>query len=220
MSFTLANLKSAVQAHGYGTDTTGDQTTFAQIALRRLYGQRRWRFLRKTDSTLTIAVAGSTVSLAAITDRQTGKLEAVRLVPAVAGDTLTLEELPWEELRELDAADSDTGFPRYYARTDANTIQVWPRSDATYTVQIDYISLPTVPSADGDTVVWPDEYQDVLVWAIIRALAFRQRDWFSAPSADAEYAQRLDEMIQAQSLNGSNSPARMGHWDGWDRVAR
>lgn len=221
MSFTLANLKSAVQAHGYGTDTTSQQTTFAQSALRRLYGMRRWRFLRKTDSSLTIATAASTVSLASITDRQTGKLEAVRLVPSIpGGDVLTLEELPWEELRELDAGDSATGFPRYYARQDANTIQVWPRSDANYTVQIDYISLPTVPAADGDTIVWPDEYQDVLVWAIIRALAYRQRDWFSTPSADAEYAQRLDEMVQAQSLNGSNSPARMGHWDGWDRVAR
>lgn len=220
MSFTLANLKSAVQAHGYGADTTAQQTTFAQTALRRLYGQRRWRFLRKTNSTLTIAASASTVSLATITDRQTGKLEAVRLLPVVAGDTLTLEELPWEELRELDAADITTGRPQYYARQDDSTIQVWPRSDAAYTVQVDYISLPTLPAADGDTITWPDEYQDVLVWAIIRALAYRQRDWFSTPSADAEYAQRLDEMVQAQSLNGSNSPARMSHWDGWDRVAR
>lgn len=219
MAFTLANLKTAVQSHGYGTDTTAQQTEFARGALRRLYGMRRWRFLHKTNSTVTIAAGASTASLAAITDRQAGKIEGVRLAPAT-GDVLELEEVPWEELRKLDAADQTTGYPLYYARFDNDTLQFWPRANQSYTVALDYISLPALPSADGDTVVWPDEHQDVLVWAIVRALGFRQRDWFSVPTADGEYQQRLDEMEQAEALNGSQSPARMGHWGGWDRVSR
>lgn len=219
MSFTLANLKTAVQAHGYGADTTTQQTEFARGALRRLYGRRRWRFLRKTNSTVTIALGASTCSLATITDRQAGKLEGVRLVPAT-GDTLELDELGWEDLRVLDARDQGNDEPLYYARQDNDTLQFWPRADKPYTVAIDYFSLPALPVSDTDTVVWPDEHQDVLVWAIVRALAFRQRDWFSTPTADSEYVQRLDEMEQAETLNSAQSPSRMGHWEGWDRVAR
>jgi hypothetical protein len=219
VSFTLANVKTSLQARGYGTDTTAQQTEFAKTILRRIYGERRWRFLHKINSTVVIATSASTASLAAITDRQGGKLEGVRLVPTT-GDTLELEDLPWEELRALDAADTTNAAPLYYARQDNDTIQFWPRADKGYTVAVDYISLPTLPNADGDTIVFPDEHQDVIVDGIAVLIASRQRDWNARNAWQQDYLDAYAKFARAEGMGSSQSPARMGHWGGWDQVAR
>jgi hypothetical protein len=219
VSFTLADVKSSLQARGYGTDTAAQQLEFTKTVLRRIYGERRWRFLFKTNSTVTIAAGASTASLATITDRQTGKLEAVRLVPAT-GDTLDLEELPLEELRHLDAVDNSNGYPLYYARQDNTTLQFWPRADQTYTVAVDYVSLPTLPAADGDAITFPDEHQDVIVDGIAVLIASRQRDWNARNAWQQDYMDGYAKLARAQGMGSTDSPARMGHWGGWDKVSR
>lgn len=219
MSFTLGNVKSSLQARGYGTDTAAQQLEFAKAVLRRIYGERRWRFLFKTNSTVAIVTGDSTASLAAITDRQSGKLEAIRLVPA-SGDTLDLEQLPLEELRKLDALDKSNGFPLYYARQDNTTIQFWPRADKPYTVAVDYISLPTLPAIDADVITFPDEHQDVIVDGIAVLLASRQRDWNARTAWQQDYQDNYAKFARAQGMGSSDSPARMARWDGWDQVAR
>jgi hypothetical protein len=216
---TLATVKASLQARGYGADTTSQQTEFVKTVLRRIYGERRWRFLRKTNSTVTITVGASTCTLAAITDRQGGKLEGVRLVPAT-GDTVELDELTWEELRKLDAADQSTDIPLYYARQDNDTLQFWPRADKTYTVAVDYISLPTLPAADVDTIVFPDEHIDVVVDGVAVLIASRQRDWNARNAWLQDYTDAYAKFARAEGMGSSQSPARMGHWDGWDLVAR
>jgi hypothetical protein len=140
-------------------------------------------------------------------------------VPA-SGDTLDLEELPWEQLRHLDAVDNSNGFPLYYARQDNATIQFWPRADQGYTVAVDYISLPTLPAADGDTITFPDEHQDVIVDGIAVLIASRQRDWNARNAWQQDYQDAYAKFARAQGMGSSGSPARMERWDGWDQVAR
>lgn len=218
MSILVSDVKAAVQAKGYGTDTTAQQTAFLQEALRRLYGMRRWRFLLAYDSSLSLPLGGSTVVASGLAGWN-GKVEAVRLQDAT-GNTWELKQRAIEDVRKLDGADSSNDTPQYWALRDNNTFQFWPRADVPYTLLVDYIKMPTLPVNDTDPITWPDDHMQVLTWAVVKGMAFRQRDWFTTPTADQEYQTALDEMEQAHGMNSSQSPAEVGHWNGWFTVAR
>lgn len=218
MSFTLASVKTSLQARGYGTDTTSAQTEFTKAVLRRIYSERPWRFLNRTNSGITVAVGASTVSLSTITDLQGGKIKGVRLVPS-SGDTLEMEEIPWEELRKYDAADSSNDTPLYYARQDNTTLQLWPRPNWTYTVVVDYVLLPALPALDTDTITFPDEHMDVIVDGLAVLMASRQRDWPARDRWKQDFDDSYAKFARAQGMGSAQSPAQMGRWIGWDQVA-
>lgn len=218
MAILVSDVKAAVQAKGYGTDTTTQQTTFLREALRRLYAMRRWRFLLAYDSSLTLPLGGSTLAVSGLTGFN-GKVEAVRLTSA-AGTTYELKQRSPEAVQRLDALDNTNDVPLYWTLRDNATLQFWPRADVQYTANIDYIKQPALPINDTDAITWPDDHMDVLTWAVVKAMAFRQRDWFTTPTADQEYQTALDEMEQAYGIYSAQSPAEVGHWDGWRTVAR
>lgn len=210
---TLAELRTAVQARGYGTDTATAQTEFIRAALRRIYGMRRWRFLEDSDATVSTVAGTPTVALPS----GTREVDSVRL--ADAAGTLDLEWVPEQRLLTWEAEDGVTGPPEAWTR-QGDLIRFWPTPDKAYTVEMERIIRPTLPSADSDTVTFPDEWTDVIVaWAASR-MATRQRDWPAANEFRQEYRDHLAEMVAALGTDQRQNPARVENWRGWAEAER
>jgi hypothetical protein len=215
MTLLASDIQAAVQAGGYGTDTAAQQLTFLRGLLRRLYGMRRWRFLEQTNSALVTAVATPTVSLATITTLT--HVDAVRLT---FGTTVyDLEHRPEQLVRAYDADDQTARIPLYWAQRNA-TIQFWPRPDRIYTVQLDYLELPTLPAVASDPIVWPDQHADVLTWGVIERMGARQRDAAMTNLGREEYTAALKEMLQAFGIQQRQTTGRVEQWSGWADVQR
>src|SRR6266536_1321201 len=121
---TLGEVKTLIQAHGYGTDTSAIQTTAIRAALRSFYGQRRWKFLRMVNTAFSATVAND--GLVDISTLGRGiMLDSVR----VNLGTIEYDDLRYEGGVELERArweSREPGFPTHWARS-ADTIKVWPR---------------------------------------------------------------------------------------------
>lgn len=207
MSFTLGNIKAAAQARGYDAGTTAEQTTLVKSALRRLYGMKRWKFLEISSDLAT------TIGNGAVTFLSIGSLNHLDAVRLANGDAL--EWRPADDVRDLQLRDTTTGEPEFWSRFDGN-IQLWPLPNAVYTLKIDYVYVPPLPAADGDTITWPDAYQDILVEDLCSALAYRQRDWPAFDRAVLERDKRVREMVGEYAIEQRQTPREVGRWDGWD----
>lgn len=192
MAATLANIRTAIQQRGYGTDTATAQTELVNSVYRRIVGMHRWRFLEITNNqTITCTVGDDSYSLATLTDLM--HLDAVRI--EFGTDYPPIDYVNPQEFRDLQHADRDNGVPRYWTRI-SNTVYLWPVPDKAYKLDIDYIKYPANLSADADTTVIPEPYaQDVLAWGAIAELCFRERDPAGYDLAKNEFGNRLADML-------------------------
>lgn len=208
MAVTEAALQTAIQAKGYGTDSATAQVEAIKSAWRRVLGLRRWPFL-EAAATTTATVGSETVSLAAITDL--ARVEAIRLTIGTEGygDLRFVER---GQLRNWLTSDLDQATP--YAWTlHAGAVLLYPRPERAYTVTVDYKKRPTYNAAD---ILFPEDYQDVLVWAAISELTFRQRELNGY--AEAQFKDRLGEMIVDYGLEQRQGSREVGHSSIWYEV--
>jgi hypothetical protein len=210
-TLTVADIKSIIQAQGYGTDTTGVQTTMLRYALRTLYGQRRWRFARQSS-----LLFSATVANAGVVDISTlGRGIMPHTVRVSIGtDYEDLKHVDVVELERERFIDRTLGFPRRWSRT-ADSLLVYPRPDNTYPLEIVYQALLTLPSADGDTVMWPETHIEVLVAAVCVQLARRQRDAQAEANSKQDLADALVRMMRDDEFTDTQTDLEVGHWDGW-----
>jgi hypothetical protein len=208
---TVAEIKSAVQAEGYDTDTSAQQTVMLRMILRRMYGLRRWRFLlQETDAfSATIANTGQ-VDISSL--GRGLQIESVRIWQGT--DYRDLD--PWDRntMERNRHIDRDAGVPTKWARY-GNSVVVWPIPDGTYTLRIVWQGLTTLPSADGDTVLWPETHLDVLVYAMILKLARRQHDWTGLDRARADFTEALNEMFRDEQVDQNQAAEHIKKWVGW-----
>lgn len=208
MAVTEAALQAAIQAKGYGTDSATAQVEAIKSAWRRVLGLRRWPFLEATATT-TATVGSETVSLAAITDL--ARVEAVRLTIGTEGyGDLTFVERG--RLRNWLASDRDQATPDAWT-FHAGAVLLYPRPERAYTVTIDYKKRPAY---NGSDIVFPEGYEDVLVWGAITELSFRQRELNGY--ADAQFKDRLSEMIDDYGLEQRQGSREVGHSSVWYEV--
>lgn len=216
MSFTLGDVKAAVQALGYGSDSTSAQTQMAKMVLRRLYGSRRWEFIEAETTIAGGLAAGSTSATIGVANLL--HVDAVRLRPA--GATTPTSELEFHDRQVVRAAQlaagSERDTPARWAQTSTAKLQFDCPADLAYDVIVDYVALPTLPAADGDTITWPDAYMDVIVWGVAKQLAHRQRDWSASATADADYTLRLHEMAGEYAIEQRQTSRQVEHWSGWE----
>lgn len=214
MAFLLSDVKTAAQARGYESDSTTAQTQMVRSALRRLYGMRRWTFL-ETRTTLALGLGVSVINFSAVVGDPVHAVDALRLFDGTT--ELPLDYLPPQQLEDAAARTVGTlGAPLYWTR-HANTLELDISANKAYSLQLDYLAVPVLPSVDGSTITWPDEYMDVLTEALVADLAFRQRDWQARADAGNAYRERLHEMIQAYSADQRQQADQVtssGYWDG------
>lgn len=205
MSFTADDILTAAQAEGYPSATTDETTQLAILnaALRELYAERRWPFMRTlSDLAMSTAVDGK-VSLTA----GTIAVESVRLTLGTSFYDLThLSDIEMERRRH---EDRDVGTPAYWSRIGSNLagsgqIVVYPRPSAAVTLNVVAYIVPSLPGAVGTVVNWPDEGFNVLKFRVMMGMAARQRDWTARDRYSVDAKDALGSMYRNQQADAQN----------------
>lgn len=207
LSEILANL----QALGYDTDTEAQQIIFINDTYREVNGKQRWPWHEKFDNSLSTSYNQNIYSLASLTDLRS--IDAVRLEQTAFQNYLNLDYTEPQEMRRHEHMDRLPAPPSKWSIIDEN-LHLWPYPDGTYTIDIDYIITPPELLLPTDTSVWPDDYDDILVWGAVRSIAYRERDWLGRNFAQQEFETRLIRMQQEVQVRQrqTDSHVKRGHW--------
>lgn len=210
MAVQLADYRAAVRNLGYDGATDPQLDLAINQARRRVFQDHRWSFLQTTNTALVTVAGEVAVSLAPLTSLL--HLESIRLLDGT--DPLPLQPMPLQELRDL-ATDypDDTGPPRYWARRGGSVL-LFPKPDRVYNLDVEHVTYPDDLAAATDDVI-PDANQDLVTWAAVVPLAFRQRDAQASTAADAFYSRTLLPRHVAQDTTEHRQASRQvrsGYW--------
>lgn len=211
----LAEYVTLVRDKGYdGTSGTTDAMVGRAVnaARRRLIKDRRWRFLETANTSLVTVALNPVVSLASITGL--AHVDAVR--PVLAGVERETEFQPLQELRHRQTVLPATGIPHTWTRRNASLL-LYPTPDVVYTLNIEYVArLDDLAGATEDTI--PEDLQDLVAWAAVPDLAFRQRDSAAMQMAEAQYQQLLRQAAAQENVQQrqASRQVRSGYWGGQD----
>lgn len=209
MSFTRADLRADLQAHGFGVDSAAAQNLMIASTLRRLWGLYPWRFLR-AQASLTLAKGASTLTAPA------GRVTSV-IVVLPDGETQSLNFLPWEQFtRNTEEVVED--LPEVWTISTGGLIHVWPDADRSYTVLVRTITEPAAPADDVTAINWPDVYRDVILMHVLVHMALRQRDLGAAQVFKQAADERTTEMLRTYNLEQQGTSREVARWDGWDET--
>ena len=148
MSFTYAQLKTAIQDYTDNTETTfvNHLNDFIKASEEKLLKSVDLDYFRKNvTSTLTSSDQFLTVP--------TDYLASFSLQITTSGSESFLLQKDVNYIREYTPAASTTGLPKYYARFDENNFILAPTPDTAYTIELHYFYRPTslTAGADGGT---------------------------------------------------------------------
>jgi len=208
----LGQLRTALQARGYATDTATQQTELINAVYREVSGYRRWDWLQAAGGSTTV-VGQDTVSTGGITN-----LVSIDTVRVLFGTSYyDLEYLTPTEFDTRAYVDRDVGTPQYWTYQKGD-LYLWPRPDKVYQVDINYIKDPPDLTADADTPLFPATYHDLLVWGALRDIAHRERDWAASDHANARFETLLARMTAAHGMKQRQAPRQVRRSDFWSTV--
>ena len=216
----LSDLRTAIQALGYGSDTETEQNYFINQAYREVCSSDRWQFLEAQNTSGTITVNNNTAPLP--TDANGGPavmIDAVRLgigAPTNSNYQYNLDNVEPEAMRDLETDFNDVvGTPEKWSII-ANEFHFWPYPDQTYNIYVDYSESPADLVNDADVPVIPAQFHDILVFYAAKILAQRERDIYSAEQWDNVYQQKMQKMREAYLLRQrqtSSTVKKSGYYD-------
>lgn len=223
--YTIGDVKTGVQARGYGSDTAVIQSALINAGIRRITNMRRWRW-NKNTSTTTVTVGNSVILLDSLSV-QFDRVDAVRFQDTAGTYGGNLEYMEPETLNELQQRFlGDTGEPRYWTFTsDTNSpmIEFFPRTDKSYTFTVSGVRGPQTSDQPDGTICFssgaPEPLREALTYYVCAELAARQRDWNAVRYWKDEYQSVITEIIRAEGIAQRQSPQEIGRWDGWENVA-
>jgi len=148
MSFTYAQLKTAIQDYTDNAETTfvNHLNDFIKASEEKILKSVDLDYFRKNvTSTLTSSDQYLTVP--------TDYLASFSLQITTSGSESFLLQKDVNYLREYTPAASTTGLPKYYARFDENNFILAPTPDSAYTIELHYFYRPAslTAGADGGT---------------------------------------------------------------------
>lgn len=204
-----AAIRTAVQALGYGADTqaVAAQNTAMDMVLLELAGEREWSWLH-TSTTGTLTIGSESVTKPSDLVVPTG----VRLTYGTQIEPV-LVELDAKQIERFLHEDDGTDLPEFWSWID-RTIKVYPRPDLAYSYTLDYIKEPNTAAFanDSDAPPFNLQFHPVMVWGVVRALAYRQRDQVGYGQASDEFAKAKLNFSQADRRG---DPDHVVDWAGW-----
>lgn len=212
---SLADLRSRVQALGYGSDVATQINLAINAAQNRVFAIRRWPFQETVDSNAVTADT-SEVALSSITPTF-DRIDAVRLFSS-DGEEVDVRYLDPATFRQRAWEFQDESAGPFFWTRYAEKILFQPATDQAYTMQLEGVVAPTVLVADGDTTLIPQEYSEVLVWGAASWMAFRQRDWAARAVAEEMFSKHLNAMLTAYVHEQRQNSSEVARWDGWSEV--
>jgi hypothetical protein len=146
MSFTLAQLKTAIQDYTDNSETSfvTHLPDFIKAAEEKIFKSVDLDYFRKN---VTSAFTSSDAFLTVPSDY----LASFSLQITTSGSESFLLQKDVNFLREYTPASSTTGLPKYYARFDENNFIVAPTPNSNYTLQLNYYYRPTSLTAGADS---------------------------------------------------------------------
>lgn len=211
---TLGELKSMLQSEGYDTDTTGQQTTMVRSALRYLYGMRRWKFLAQESTAFSATVAnGGRVDMSTL--GRGLQFDSVRINYSVS-DPADLEPVDLDTVLNHRHLFPETGMPTEWAK-QGDTVVLYPIPDQTYVLKVVWYGLTSLPTADGDSILWPETHLDVIVYRAMMMMTRRQRDWSGYDRAKIDYTEALMTQFRDEGVDQRQQSDHVAQWRGWNR---
>lgn len=209
---TLAQLRTAVEDHGYGNDLATQQTTWLNEEYRNLGGMRRWSWLQARFN-------GTVPALSAFyTPTATDIRSPDRVYMAANATDYPMEWKPaaWLIKRQQgDLATGATGTPRYWTWAFGG-ILFYPVLDVDYAIRFDYTKNVVPLVADSDVPLVPEAYDDILVWGAVARSAVRQNNWLTRDFAIQQKETLLNRMDAEEGLKQTQSSQEV-EWTGfWD----
>ena len=146
MSFTLTQLKTAIQDYSDNSETTfvNNINNFIKAAEEKIFKSVDLDLFRKN---VTSAFTSSDQFLTVPTDY----LASFSLQITTSGSESFLLQKDVNYLREHTPSASTTGLPKYYARFSEDHFIVAPTPNSAYTVQLNYYFRPTSLTAGSDS---------------------------------------------------------------------
>lgn len=181
MSTFLELCQDLAEEAGISDGTTPTAVTGQTGELKRVVGwiarayrevQRkrpRWNFLRNDFSFPTVVGTSNYASSVASTEHQRWKLDTFRCYLTATGvvDEQDLVYIPWDEYRVTylyGANRNVSGRPMRFTVKPDESIELWPKPDAIYTITGEHWWKAQVMSADDDEPLFPDDFHEILMW--------------------------------------------------------
>lgn len=178
---TFKEVREEVVARGFDDFEQSDARVkrWVNIAYREITDAYAWPFLatsKEATMPMTISDLGHVLS---VTDKSHENI------------LIFADE---RELNRLNPTLDETGTAERWYRASETQIKVWP-ADTTSTFIVKYLKTPAELSADGDALVIPAAYQELVVdGAVLRA--YKNRDNYEAAQAvRAEWREGLGRMV-------------------------
>lgn len=207
---TLTTYRTSVQLKGYDALATATIDAAIQEARRRVFMARRWSWLEATNAALSTTANVDNVSLAAITDL--AHIDAVRL--SDTSGKIPVDYRPRTIIRDLQDRWGETGTPEYWTRIEGKLV-FYPTPSRVLTVTVEYAKAAADLAVSPAVDTIPDRNQDLVVWAAIVPLAFRQRDRGASSDADQYWNKVLLPLHAGQDAveqRQTSEQIRTGHW--------
>lgn len=206
---TLTTYRTSVQLKGYDSLATATVDAAIQEARRRVYLAHRWSWLEASNASLATTANVDYVSLATITDL--AHIDAVRLSRGTT--KLPCSYRPRTIIRDLQDRYAESGTPDYWTRIEGKIV-FYPTPSSALTVTVEYAKAASdLTGATVDTI--PDKNQDLVVWAAVVPLAFRQRQLADSSAADQYWTKVLLPLHAGQDAveqRQTSEQVRTGYW--------
>ena len=189
MSFTLAQLKTAIQDYTDNSETTfvTHLPDFIKAAEEKILKSVDLDYFRKN---VTSALTSSDQYLTIPTDY----LASFSLQITTSGSESFLLQKDVNFLREYTPNASTTGLPKYYARFDEDNFIIAPTPDSNYTIELHYYHRPaslTAGADSGTTWVSTNAPFALLYGSLVEAYTFMKGE----PDVLTNYQNRFNEAV-------------------------
>ena len=208
MSFTYAQLKTAIQDYTDNSETTfvNHLNDFIKASEEKLLKSVDLDYFRKNvTSTLTSSDQFLTVP--------SDYLASFSLQITASGSESFLLQKDVNYLREYTPAASTTGLPKYYARFDENNFILAPTPNSAYTIELHYFYRPTslTAGADGGTTWLSTNAPFALLYgSLVEAYSFMKGEPDVLQNYNGLYAQYLERLKDLGEARENTDGYRVG----------
>lgn len=199
MSFTFAELKTAIQDYSENSETTfvNNLSIFIENAEQRIFESVQLEFFRKN---VTANLTASNQYLAMPTDYLASY--SLSVTSSGAKSFLLMKDVNFIE--DYNPNSSTTGLPKYYAAFTSDNFILAPTPDSGYQVELHYFYRPTSLTAGADSgTTWLSTNAPfaMLYGALIEAYTFMKGEADIIQNYDQKFMQaiaRLKDLGEAK----------------------
>ena len=195
MSFTFAQLKTAIQDYVDNSETTfvNHLSDFIKASEERIFKSVDLEFFRKN---VTSSMTSSDKFLTIPSDY----LSSFSLQITTAGSESFLLQKDVNFLQEAFDGSESTGLPRYYAVFDINNFIVTPRPNSNYSIELHYYYRPASLTAGADSgTTWLSTNAPfaLLYGSLVEAYTYMKGE----PDIMQQYEKRFnDQLVRLKDL--------------------